>query len=163
LSDPGQAGRPSLAEQLDKQTRLRPYFVDGFKPKYAAKATGINIKTVRKYFRIWNKQLSVADEKEFSRRSKIAIGDASLQIDVRLEKLRYHSDRLEEKLNTVGWSISPEYAWAHEKYDSLQAKIAKLELDKCNLVCQPTADVRLQVDVSRITERQNDLGGNVHA
>lgn len=157
-NNPGHAGRPSKAEQLDKRIRLFPYFEDKIKPKQAAKATGINVKTVREYFAILAEIVYKNQEKEFLERSRLAKERALLKISIRIEKLEKHSDKLEEKLNNVKWSLSPEYIQAQEKYDKIQIAIAKLELEKCNLECSPTADTKLKIDTNNLVKEEPDQG-----
>lgn len=157
-NNPGHAGRPSKAAQLDKRMRLFPYFEDKIKPKQAAKATGINVKTVREYFAILAEIVYKNQEKEFLERSRLAKERASLKITKRIDNLEKHSDKLEEKLNDVKWSLSPEYIPAHEKYDKIQIAIAKLELEKCNLECSPTADTKLTIDKNNLLKEDSDPG-----
>jgi len=158
LSNSGHAGRPSKAEQLDKRMRLFPYFEEKIKPKQAAKATGINVKTVRDYFAILAEVVYKNQEKEFLERSRLAKERTLLKIAIRIDKLEKHSDELEEKLNNVEWSVSPEYIPTHEKYDKIQVAIAKLELEKCNLECSPTADTKLNIDKNNLLKGDSDPG-----
>lgn len=157
-----QAGRPSKAEQLEIQKVLWSYFTEGSKPLDVAKDTGINLNTVKRYFRIWSAEIFKYEEKEFFRKCKTAKIEALLQIEIRLEKLKTRSDTMEKKLEAVDWSLAPKYAWAHDKYDQLQVRIAKLELEKFNLESMPTADIRLKTDVNNILKKPHDLGGQGH-
>jgi hypothetical protein len=134
--------------------KLWPYFVDGAKSAQAAFETGIHINTVRRDFRIWDKKIFQNEEKEFFRACKIAKISALLEIDVRLEKLKKYSDKLEEKLEQSDWSTSLKYAWVHERYERVQTKIAKLELERYNLESLPTADIRFKIDIANIMEEQ---------
>lgn len=162
MSNRHQAGRPSKAEELDIKTTLWPYFKDGSKSVDVAVDTEININTIKRYFRVWSTKIFKYEEKEFFRTCKIAKEEALLQIEVRLERLKKYSDTIETKLEALGWSLSPEYAWVHDKYDKLQVKIAKLELEKYNLESLPTADIRLKIDVSNTLKKQHDFGGPDH-
>jgi len=155
----GHAGRPSKAEQLEKRIRLFPYFEEKITPKQAAKETGINIKTVRAYFAVLAEIVYKNQEKEFLERSRLAKERTLLEISMRIDKLEKHSDELEDKLNNVKWSLSPEYIPAHEKYDKIQVAIAKLELEKCNLECSPTADTKLKIDTNNLVKEESDQGG----
>lgn len=159
LSNPGHAGRPSKVEQLDKKIQLFSYFEKRIKPKQAAKETGIDVKTVRDYFDALSEIVYKNQEKGFLERSRLAKERALLKIAIRIEKLEKHSDELEEKLNAVKWSLSPEYIPVHEKYDKIQVAIAKLELEKCNLECSPTADTKLKIDTNNLLKGESDPGG----
>lgn len=157
-----QAGRPSTAAQLDIKLTLWPYFKVGSKSIDVAKDTGINLNTVKRYFRMWSAKIFEYEEKEFFRACKIAKEEALLKIEARIEKLERQSDKLEEKLQAVDWSISPEYEWVHGQYEKLQVRIVKLESEKYNLESTPTADIRLKTDVNNILKKPHDLGGQDH-
>lgn len=158
-NNPGHAGRPSKAEQLEKRIRLFPYFEKRIKPKQAAKETGIDVKTVRDYFNALTEIVYKNQVKEFLERSRLAKERALLKIAIRIDKLEKHSDELEEQLNNVKWSLSPEYIQAQEKYDKIQVAIAKLEIEKCNLECSPTADTKLELDTNNLSKGESDQGG----
>ena len=157
-----QAGRPSTAEQLVIKRTLWPYFKVGAKTIDVFKETGIDPNTIKKYFRIWGAKIFKLDEEEFFRACKLAKEEALLKIEIRIEKLEAHSDKLEAKLEDVGWSVSPEYEWIHMQYERLQVRIVKLEAEKYSLESMPTADIRLKIDVNNTLKKQPDLGGLDH-
>lgn len=156
------AGRPSTAEQLVIKRTLWPYFKVGAKTIDVFNETGIDPNTIKKYFRIWSAKIFKLDEEAFFRACKIAKEEALLKIETRIEKLDTQSDKLEEKLQAVDWSISPEYEWVHGQYEKLQVRIAKLEAEKYNLESTPTADIRLKIDLNQILKKQPDLGELAH-
>ena len=157
-----QAGRPSTAEQIVIKRTLWPYFKVGSKTIDVFKETGIDPNTIKKYFRIWGTKIFKLEEEEFFRACKIAKEEALLKIEARIAKLETQSDKLEEKLQAVGWSISPEYEWVQGQYERLQGRIVKLETEKYNLESTPTADIRLKMDVNSILKKPHDLGGQGH-
>lgn len=125
LSSKRKAGRPSRAEELEIKLTLWPYFMDGWKAIDAAEDTGIHVNTVKRYFRIWSAKIFKNEEKEFFRACKTAKENALLKLEKRLRKLETHSDRIENKLELIDWSFSPEYDSLHSIYDKLQTQIAK--------------------------------------
>ena len=51
------SGRPSSANRLQIELRLRPYFERGASASATAQLTGYNIKTVCRYFEKWTRQI----------------------------------------------------------------------------------------------------------
>ncbi len=52
-----QNGRPPKTTQLQMQKELRQYFERGISATVASSKTGINIKTVCKYFEEWSERI----------------------------------------------------------------------------------------------------------
>src|SRR5437016_824521 len=63
-------GRPSEPQQHEIETKLCSYFDSGVTASYAAKKTGINIKTVCRYFNKFSQEIREIDDKDFLSRQK---------------------------------------------------------------------------------------------
>lgn len=63
-------GRPTRSEQVQIQNVLRKHFERNLSASYTAGITGINIKTVCRYFDDWADQISEAEEKDFIKRER---------------------------------------------------------------------------------------------
>lgn len=63
-------GRPSKTSQLEIQRELRSCFEQGIYALLTAEKTGINIKTVCKYFDFWTQEIIESEESDFLERQK---------------------------------------------------------------------------------------------
>jgi len=138
-------GRPSKAEQLEIQKRLRPYFENGISAFVTARETGINIKTVNKYFDEWYKEIKNSQQPEFVERTKFEKERAILVFDNQLLKLYKIQDNLEKQAIVTSGKVKH----AFEKgYYKLQAQIVGMIVDlistRINLANAVTADASLE-------------------
>ncbi len=63
-------GRPTKIGQLDIERKLRPYFLRGMSASATSIETGINIKTVCKYFNAWYREQEEIETASFLERFK---------------------------------------------------------------------------------------------
>jgi len=63
-------GRPSKAEELQIERRLRPYFAKSQSATFTAQKTGYNIKTVTKYFDKFKQELLESETQDFIQRCR---------------------------------------------------------------------------------------------
>src|SRR3989344_2022262 len=63
-------GRPTKIGQLEIQRQLRPYFEREISAYLTSEKTGINEKTVRKYFNFWTQEISESEESDFLERQR---------------------------------------------------------------------------------------------
>lgn len=63
-------GRPNISEQVQISKKLRLYFERNISATFTSAITGINVKTICKYFHQWVKQISEAEGKDFFERQK---------------------------------------------------------------------------------------------
>jgi len=63
-------GRPTIQEQIDIDRKLRPYFTLGIGASSASVQTGMDVKTIRKRFKQWCREIVQSESKEFLERSK---------------------------------------------------------------------------------------------
>jgi len=66
----GKSGRPTKVDQIQIQNKLRKYFEIGISASLASQKTGINIKTVCKYFDEWAEQILEVESTAFLERQK---------------------------------------------------------------------------------------------
>jgi len=64
-------GRPTLKQQIEIQETLREYFEKGVSATVTSQNTGINIKTVCKYFEEWIEQIKKINDIDFLKRIKL--------------------------------------------------------------------------------------------
>lgn len=63
-------GRPSVTDQVQIRKILRPYYENGYSAYYTAQKTGINVKTVCRYYNEWSEQIEEAELADFLERQK---------------------------------------------------------------------------------------------
>jgi len=97
-------GRPSKIAQVQIQRTLRPYFGRGMTAAYTARMTGINIKTVCKYFDEWANEIIERDEKYYHNRGSKERERVAMTYDIlisrefaSLEKITDEIERLEKQ------------------------------------------------------------------
>lgn len=135
-------GRPSKSEQMRIEQKLWPYFEKMLSSSVAAKETGININTVRKYYREFSRQLRFSQNPDFVENSKNIIQQCVLALDDQL----LHLHKLQDKINSdIDRQHSMRYLIPLYKISiNLSEKISHLSLQKSNLLLNPTADVKLE-------------------
>lgn len=67
----GLIGRPTRKKQLDIESKLKSYFEQNLSAYFTSNKTGINIKTVCKYFNRWVDQIKQAEDDDFLKRQRI--------------------------------------------------------------------------------------------
>lgn len=145
-------GRPSKAEQLAIEKKLWPYFEDGCKPGRAAYETGINVKTVRKYFRIWHAKYISAQGPEFFKNCRLSNGRTILELDTMIFKLEKRCDELEAAIGSLG--PIQDKRWMYIEYRKIQELLSKLYVEMNNLENTSTADVTLKTDGDEILKKK---------
>ena len=109
----------------------------------AAKETGININTVKKYYRDFSNQIKSSQHPDFIQRSKNTVQNCSLAFDVQLSKLYTLQDKLEAQINQEIKQKGKIPPALYKISMRLSAEIAGLFFKKANLTLSPTADITL--------------------
>lgn len=146
-------GRPSKAEQLQIERKLRPYFARMLSVLLAAKETGININTVKKYYKLWSDEIKAIEHPDFIERSKTIIRNSNLSLDHQLSKLYKLQETLEKQINhniKQNNGIPNLSLGLYKVSILLSEKISDLILKKTNLTVTPTADVTLSNQVKEL-------------
>ncbi len=89
-------GRPSKKEQLDLQKTLREYYEKGISATTTANLTGINVKTVCKYFNEWHRQINEIERSKFQDRVLEARSQHLIVFDNQLDYLYKLQDRMQK-------------------------------------------------------------------
>jgi len=61
-------GRPTKAEELQIERKLRSYFAQGFSASYVSQQTGYNIKTILKHYSKFKKEILESENPDFIQR-----------------------------------------------------------------------------------------------
>lgn len=145
-------GRPTLAEQSEIEKQIWPYFEQGYKPDRVAFETGINVKTVRRYFRIWREKYISVQGPEFFKNCKLSNGRTILELNTGILKLEKRSSELNAEIESPG--PIHDKRWMYAEYRKTQELISKLYLEKNALENTPTADVLVKTDVDEIFRKK---------
>ena len=135
-------GRPSKIEQLEIQGKLGPYFEKGISPFVTSKKTGINIKTVNKYFGLWYEEIKNSQNDDFIERCKITKEQAIVTLEEEL--LQLYEIRNELKRHSEEKQKSKPERWIYKLQLDIANSIVNLVTLKTALANSPTADVTLQ-------------------
>jgi hypothetical protein len=135
-------GRPTISERKQIQELISSYYENNIEARTVSKKTGINYKTILKYYKIWNDELIHSNNENFLRRIKIA-KERNIQIlDNMLISLGKEQDRIKFQLDHA---VQIGDLFHYEKLHSLNLKtteqLMKIFSLKINLIGTPTADI----------------------
>ncbi len=136
-------GRPNKAEQLHIERKLRPYFERMLSTSLAARKSGININTVKKYYKVFSDEIKLSEHPDFIQRSKYSIQNCALAIDSQLSKLYTLQDKLELQINSEIKQHGRVTPTLYKISITLTKNISDLLFRKTNLIISPTADITL--------------------
>lgn len=139
----GKHGRPNKAEQLHIEKILWPYFEKMLSTSFVARNTGININTVKKYYKVFSDQVRSSEQTDFIKRSKDIIQSCNLALDKQLSKLYTLQDKLEMQINHEIKQHDRIPPVLYKISIALSDKISDLLLKKANMILSPTADITL--------------------
>ena len=94
-------GRPSKSGQLQIQRELRPYFERGVSAHTAAQKTGINVKTVCKYYNDLSQEISESEESDFLERQKKHRAQIIISYDNQILDANKHFDDIDDQINRL--------------------------------------------------------------
>lgn len=149
-------GRPSRAEQLEIELKLGPYFEKLISPYVTSRETGINIKTVRKYFKEWAEEINALEHPDFIERSKTAKEQAILACDGQLLTLYKAQEdfkkQTEESIKQSGGTPNLE-RWHYKQGIEISNAIVNLTILKTTLENTPTADITLAKNMQELLKK----------
>ncbi|MEX0764770.1 MAG: hypothetical protein WDZ43_00055 [Nitrosopumilaceae archaeon] len=146
-------GRPSEAEQLEIERTLRPYFEKSISPYVTSSKTGINIKTVRKYFHEWCEEIIKSEHPDFIESSKIAKEQTILAYDEQLLRLYKAQEDIDEQVEDSikqSGGIPKLERWLYKHQIDVSYAILNLISLKTSLANTPTADITLAKKVQEL-------------
>lgn len=140
-------GRPTIQEQIDIDRKLRPYFTLGIGASVASVRTGMDVKTVRKRFKQWYREIVQSESKEFLERSKEAKERKIIAFDHLMLSEQKQIDKVDEKIKQLDESGNFKDL---EKYlrlrDKQTKRLAELTSIKFETVSYPTYDVYVDLN-----------------
>ena len=140
-------GRPSLPEQAKTRKRLRQFFLNSKSSEFAASKTGHDIKTVKKYYKIFAQEVLDSEEQDFIKSTKIAKKQGEYVLENQQSKLeelqRIHERQIQHSIKE-GRGIPQLDSSTYKTAVKISNAISELEIKKTSLICSPTADVTLE-------------------
>lgn len=140
-------GRPTIQEQIDIDRKLRPYFTLGIGAPVVSVQTGMDVKTVRKRFKQWYREITQSESKEFLERSKEAKERKIIAFDHLMLSEQKQIDKVDEKIKQLDESGNFKDL---EKYlrlrDKQTKRLAELTSIKFETVSYPTYDVYVDLN-----------------
>jgi len=121
-------GRPTQKHQIEIQETLRKYFEKGISATSTSQLTGINIKTVCKYFEGWVEQIKEINDSDFLKRVKLEREHYLMVLDKQLLKLYELQEEMEK------YVIHPEKSSWFGRV--IQSPNYKERMNIVNMICQ---------------------------
>jgi len=143
-------GRPAKNRELEIKRTLRFYYENSVSPMITRHETGHDIKTIRKYFSIWNNQIYQSEEKDFLKRCKqqkerTILAFDTLILSVVRQRKKIESDiKIARKKGDFS-SVSKLY----QTYIKIVEEFRRLISDKINLVNGPPADTQVDLEMKK--------------
>lgn len=146
-------GRPTLYEQKKIKDEIFSYYENNIDAITASRKSGINYKTILKYYGIWDRETFELEKNDHLTRIKIAKARAIQMFDNQLLSLVHEQQRIIRLIdNALQIGNTSEY----DKLARLKMKMSEQMLEissaKINLIGTPTADI-----IINQKELQNDL------
>ena len=140
-------GRPTKRKQDRIKKNLKPYYQKGTSASATSNETKLNIKTVLKYFKKWDKEILEYEDSDFLRRAKIAKEKTLQSFDYEIISL----DNDEKVVSSARDIARKTGNIIHfEKLSRLKLKIIdqkfKMLSSKINLINTPTADTIIELE-----------------
>ena len=150
-------GRPTKNGQLEMQNKLWPYFEKSISASATSRETGINIKTVNKYFDKWFDEIKNSQKQDFIERAKFEKERAILAIDNQLLESYKIQDDLEKQRPVKSGKTRDAFEKMHYKLRmQIVGMIVNLISTKLNLANAVTADASLDQKIKELI-KENGL------
>lgn len=139
-------GRPTGSKQRRVKKRIQWYYENGISVNVTSKETGFNKKTIRKYYKILDRE-SDKSEEDFLSRMKATKENTNQQLEtiiISLLKELRQIESLKEKAIANG-DLSSFDRLSRLKLKTID-QLEKTMAAKMNLIGTPTADVRIKLE-----------------
>jgi len=149
-------GRPTKQEQIEIERKLRPYFEIGDSATQTARRTGLNIKTVLRYFDQWYEEIEKSEQSNFIKRCKKQKERELISLSNEISSL--NDDKKEIELLIEASRKAGNFAYV-EKFYKLKLKIVetigKFSSARINLTNAPTLDILMEI--SKLEEKKDGI------
>jgi hypothetical protein len=138
-------GRPTLNDQKKIKEIIFSYYENNIEAITASRKTGINYKTILKYYSHLNKEMFASEKNDFLTRLKITKEKNILMFDNTILSLVKEQKQIQSQLNQTLLSGD---LFNFEKLSNLNLKtreqLLKVLSSKTNLIGTPTADIIIE-------------------
>ena len=146
-------GRPTLYEQKKIKDEIFLYYENNIDAITASRKTGINYKTILKYYGIWDRETFELEKNDHLTRIKIAKARAIRMLDNQLLSLVHEQQTIQRLIDTaLQIGNTSEYDKLARLKIKMSEQILEISSAKINLVGTPTADI-----IINQKDLQNDL------
>jgi|CXWL01.1.fsa_nt_gi hypothetical protein len=146
-------GRPTLYEQKKIKDEIFLYYENNIDAITASRKTGINYKTILKYYGIWDRETFELEKNDHLTRIKIAKARAIRMLDNQLLPLIHEQQTIQRLIDTaLQIGNTSEYDKLARLKIKMSEQILEISSAKINLVGTPTADI-----IINQKDLQNDL------
>lgn len=153
-------GRPTKMSQLQIQRILRPYFEQGISASVTSEKTGINIKTVCKYFDFWTQEISESEENDFFERQKKERTRIIVSLDNEILEVHKFLDDINDeirKLQQQGKEI-PKHLFSL-RLDAIRLSSNLIE-KKGSFAMQPSMDEAIEKKIQEMIRKHENTGSD---
>lgn len=135
--------RPTKTEQLQIQKDLQGCFEKNYSASFTSRKTGINIKTVCKYFKKWFDQLQNSEETSFYERVRVDRARMILSYDGILSQYYDILDEINDDVSELRSMRKPIPQFLFQKKLDVLKSISNLHEKKGAFLVQPPLDESL--------------------
>ena len=158
--DKNKRGRPTKSAQADIQRQLRPYYQKSISAYTTAKLTGIDIKTVCRYFNKWYRDIMESEERDFIQRCKQQKEQCVLAYDTQIYSLNEDKDELDKLIQNL--KRSGNLSLMERLYNlklKVTEKICSFVAAKTNLINVPTMDTIINLKKKESEKKEGEKNG----
>ena len=153
-------GRPTQKGQLEIQRELKPYFEKGICASFTSEKTGINIKTVCKYFKFWVQEISEAeDNNDFLENQKQVRTRTLVSLDNQILDAYNFLDKIDEEIKKTKEQNKPLMPLFSFRLGVMR-HIATLTKEKGSFSMHPTMKEALEMK-SENDKKNGDTGTGI--
>ena len=146
-------GRPSKGMKIQLQKKVRKCFERNYSASYASQKTGINIKTVCKYYNDWSNQISQACQLDFLKRQKQDREQIILSYDGLIEELYDHLEIIRQEISQYKRKGKEIPRWLLDRRIQTILSIATLNEKKGAFSLQMPAAESLEKTVEQLVKK----------
>lgn len=146
----GQKGRPSRNQQLELQKVLRTYYERNISASVSARETGINIKTVTKYYMIWSDEIAKASDADFISRVRQEREQIILGYDVLIIESYKSLDTIKSEIANYNNANKPISRWLIDKKTQIIKEISNLYEKNGSFALKMTPDETIKEKVEEM-------------
>lgn len=148
-------GRPSRPTQVTMLAELRKYFGYGITAIAVAQKTGINIKTVSKYFEEWSKEILENESLDFLEQQKKQRARAIASFDLLIIEMHELLEQINAEIQKQS-SQNKNLTHVYGTKLAIAKFISELVEKKTSFATMPVMDEKLRVQISEMIQNEQN-------